>query len=270
MKNNSNNESVLINKNIIILALILLMGSIFSNGYFLAKASLNNGASNTTTAQNQQAAPQPAANLEINKVKELFNNKNITFGNPDSKILFVEFSDPSCPFCHVASGVNETIGQQMGQQFLTAKQGGSYVPPEPEMKKLVDQGKAAMVWMYANGHGNGEMATQAFYCANEMGKFWEVHNKLMSAEGYDLINNTVKNDATKAGLIADFLKGAVDSQKMKACLESGKYAERLTQDMTTAQSMGFQGTPYFIINTTPFAGAYSYTDMQSTVDLAAK
>ena len=156
----------------------------------------------------------------------------------------------------------------MGGQFLLKSDGGSYVAPEEEIKKLADSGKAGFVWLYANGHGNGELATQAFYCANEKGKFWEVHDKLMSAEGYELINTTVKNDKTKSGIMADFLKGAVDPKSMKECLESGKYANRLSEDMTTAQSMGFEGTPYFIINTTRFVGAYSFTEMQGAVDEA--
>ncbi len=269
MTNNNENKSILINKNLLIFAVGLMMLSIFSNGYFLAKSG--NVATSTTTTIQQTATAQTAAEVNIDDVKSLFNdNKNIVLGNKNSKLLFVEFSDPSCPFCHVASGENETIGAEMGQQFLTAKQGGTYVPPEIEMRKLVEEGKAGMVWMYANGHGNGELATQAFYCGNEMGKFWEVHNRLMSAEGYDLINDTVKNDATKAGVLADFLKGVVDYQKMKGCLEGGKYASRMSEDMAIAQKMGFQGTPYFIVNTTPFAGAYSFTDMQSTVDLALK
>jgi hypothetical protein len=35
------------------------------------------------------------------------------------------------------------------------------------------------------------------YCAKEKGKFWEVHDLLMSAAGFDLVNNKVKNDVVQ-------------------------------------------------------------------------
>lgn len=249
---------------IIVLGLVI---AAFLGGFYFSKntGTTNSTATATPTTVQEQAA---TANINIDQVKALFNDKNIVLGNKDSKLLIVEFSDPSCPYCHTASGKNPALNKQMGEQFVLKSDGGSYVAPEEEIKKLADSGKAGFVWLYANGHGNGELATQAFYCANEKGKFWEVHDKLMSAEGYELINTTVKNDKTKSGIMADFLKGAVDPKSMKECLESGKYANRLSEDMTTAQSMGFEGTPYFIINTTRFVGAYSFTEMQGAVDEA--
>jgi len=66
------------------------------------------------------------------------------------------------------------------------------------------------------------------------------------------------------------LKNVVDSKTLKACLDSGKYTSRLADDMTLAQQMGFEGTPYFIVNTSKFPGAYSFTEMQSAVDEALK
>jgi protein-disulfide isomerase len=138
------------------------------------------------------------------------------------------------------------------------------------MKKLLDSGKASFVYIYFPGHGNGEMGAKALYCAYEKGKFWEVHNLLMSSNGYNLMNNDIKNDKSQSGKLADFLKSAIDSSFMKSCLDSGKYDNQLTTDINIAQSLGVQGTPGFFINTTPYPGAYSYKDMQTTVDAALK
>ena len=136
------------------------------------------------------------------------------------------------------------------------------------MKKMVDSGKAAFVWIYANGHGNGELGTKAMYCAKEKGKFWEVHDLLMSEAGYKLMNEQVKNDVAKAGEMADFLKSAVKAGDMQSCLESGKYDDRIASDMAIAQQFGFKGTPSFFVNTTNFGGAYSYKDMAPAVEKA--
>ena len=138
----------------------------------------------------------------------------------------------------------------------------------PEMKKLVDQGKADFVWIYSPGHGNGEMAAKALYCAFDQGKFWQAHDLLMSVKGYDLINNQIKNDSTKSQQMAEFLAGAVNSKELKSCLDGGKYDARLGEDSALASSLGVRGTPGFFLNTTNFAGAYNWTEMKSVADTA--
>ncbi|MFA7301708.1 MAG: thioredoxin domain-containing protein [Candidatus Shapirobacteria bacterium] len=254
-------NEIKISFNTVLLVVLMIVGLVGTSGYFYGKSSKVSG--ETTTATPTSAKPKE---ITIDQVKDLFNDKNIAFGNKDSKLLFVEFSDPSCPYCHVAAGKNGDLNKQMGQQFILKADGGTYVAPVPEMKKLVDAGIAAYVWIYANGHGNGELATVAQYCAQEKGKFWEVHDLLMSDKGYEMLNTTVKTDKTKTGVLADFLDSAVKSSDMKACIDSGKYESRLTQDMAIAKEFGFQGTPSFFVNTTNFSGAYSFTDMQVAID----
>jgi protein-disulfide isomerase len=251
------------------LVVVAMMGF---GGYLFGKvSSLEKTAKAVPTGTTTQAAQQPAApTVTMEMIKSLFDGKNITFGDKNKKLVFVEISDPSCPYCHVAAGKNGALNKQIGTQFVLKADGGTYLAPVTEMKKLVDAGKASFVWFYANGHGSGEMGAKAFYCAQEKGKFWEVHDLLMSAEGYTLMNTTVKNDKAQSGAVADFLKKAVDSGFMKSCLDSGKYDAQLTADMATAQQFGFNGTPSFFINTKNFAGAYSFTDMQATVDAALK
>lgn len=251
-------------------ALLLIM--IFLSGYFTGKLSISteSSQSQSTQAVQQQAPAQPPVNpqISLDTVRDLFSKNIIKLGNANSKLLMIEVADPSCPYCHIVAGVNTEIGAQAGPQFKLVSQGGSYIPPVPEMKKLVDQGKAAFAWIYTNGHGNGELATKALYCAFDQGKFWQAHDLLLSAKGYTLINDVVKNDATKSQQVADFLASTVDKNKLKSCLDSGKYDTRLTEDSNLAASLGINGTPGFFLNATNFAGAYSWTDMKSAADAA--
>lgn len=254
---------------------VLLLGMTFVTGYLFGKSNTKPIQANTGAVQQvqpqaqQQAQQQPAQpQISLDTIKGLFAKNVVKFGNADSKLLMVEVADPSCPYCHIAAGVNTEIGAQAGPQFKLASQGGTYVAPVPEMKKLVDQGKAAFVWIYTRGHGNGELATKALYCAFDQGKFWQAHDLLLSAKGYDLQNNQIKNDATKSQQLADFLATAVDKNKLKSCLDSGKYDTRLSEDSSLASSLGVNGTPGFFLNTTNFAGAYSWTDMKSAADAA--
>lgn len=247
-----------------------ILGSLITENRYL-KAGGTPSAANTQ--QPSAAAPQQPAqpNITIDQIKKLFTEgNNIKFGDEKRKLLFVEISDPSCPFCHIASGLNGELNKQVGERFTLVKDGGSYVAPIPEMRKLVDAGKASFVTLYSPGHGNGELGTKAMYCAHEKGKFWQVHDLLMTNPGYELLNNTVKNDKANAGKLADFLKGAVDANFLKSCLESGKYDGRIASDTQLAASYGAQGTPGFYVNTKFFAGAYSWAELKADVDAALK
>ena len=92
----------------------------------------------------------------------------------------------------------------------------------------------------------------------------------MSAKGYDLLNNQIKTDTTQTKVMSDFLASATDSGKLKSCLDSGKYDTWLSENTSLATSLGVQGTPGFFLNTTNFAGAYSWSNMKSVADAALK
>jgi protein-disulfide isomerase len=218
-----------------------------------------------TPAAQAQPAPAAAPSASPEQIQALFTDKNIVMGNKNSKNLVVEFADPSCPYCHVAGGNNPELSAQFGEQFKSESEGGTYVAAAPKIKELVDQGKAAFVWIYFPGHGNGEMGTKAFYCAYEQGKFWEVHDKLMNNTGYELLNNQVLNDKTKSQQLVDYLSDVADAGKLKSCIDSGKYDAKLTEDTNIAKSFAISGTPGFFVNTTYFEGAYSWKDMQSAI-----
>lgn len=213
--------------------------------------------------------PDPAGpSASIDQIKKIFTGNGIKFGDENRKVLFVEVADPSCPYCHIAAGKNPELNDKVGSQFKLAANGGTYVAPVPEMKRLVDEGKASFTWIYTNGHGNGEMASEALYCGYENGKFWEVHDLLMSNAGYTTVNDVVKNERSKSQELATFLSSAIDPQIMKTCLDSGKYTGRLSEDSAVASSLGINGTPGFYVNTKNFAGAYSFKDMESIVSEA--
>ena len=260
---------------VVLIASAYFIGNLTAKVQYLQKGSAPTAAAGTTPAP--QAAPPVAT---IAQIKDVFKKDVIKFGNSNSKLLLVEVSDPSCPFCHMAAGKNPTLNNQSAQFKLVAD-GGTYIPPVPEFKKLVDEKKAAFAYIYSPGHGNGEMALRAMYCAFEKGKFWEVHDLIMSEKGYEIQNGTdpagtastgpvVKNDKTKSQDMADFLSAAIDPAFMKSCLDSGKYDAKLAENTQLASSLGVQGTPGFFVNATNFAGAYSFKDMQSAVDAALK
>ncbi len=258
---------------ILIVVSAFFIGSLWTKVQILEKGGVT--ASGTTpnvkTTTTNDTSPEPVNDtVDIAQIKDLFKKNVIKFGDANKKLLFVEIADPSCPYCHIAGGLNGELNKQVGERFTLVADGGTYIAPVPEMKKLVDEGKAGFVYIYTNGHGNGELATKALYCASEKGKFWEVHDLLMTNKGYDLINNTIRNDKAKAGELSEYLRTVFDAEQMKSCLESGKYDKRIGEDIALASSLGVSGTPGFFVNGTRFAGAYSFKDMESVVVDALK
>lgn len=247
--------------------LVLSIGLAFLVGILWQKVSgLEKGG---VAQQAAGAAPAPAT-ADLATIKGLFSKDLVKFGDANKKVLFVEVGDPSCPYCHVAGGKNPELAAQVGTQFKYVSDGGSYIPPVPEMEKLVQSGKASYAYVYFPGHGNGEMGAKALYCAQDQGKFWEAHDLVYSNKGYDLLNTVVKNDKTQSQKLVDFLAGVVDGGKLKECIDSGKYDARLTSEQSIATTLGVQGTPGFFVNDKNFAGAYSWTEMKTVADAALK
>lgn len=252
----------------ILLGCIVIAISVLMSGGVIKIGSKTTATTAVAPAPAAPTQPNEPAAATLAQVKEAFNKSVIKFGDANKKLIAIEVADPSCPYCSIAAGKNPELNKQAGSQFALVSDGGTYIAPVPEIKKLVDSGKASFAWIYTNGHGNGELATKALYCAFEKGKFWEVHDLLMNNKGYDLINNTVKNDKTKSQELASYLQPAMDSGALKACLDSGKYDSQIGTDTSTASSIGINGTPGFYLNDTPYRGAYNYTDMEKTVKAA--
>src|SRR3989338_9891018 len=131
-----------INYNVILV--LLLVGASFFVGRLSAQVEYLKGGGGVTAVptvapQQQQQAPT----VTLDQIKGLADpKKNIVFGDKNKKLIFVEFSDPSCPYCHIAGGKNPELNKQVDEQsgrkqFTVVADGGTYVAPVPEMKKLV-------------------------------------------------------------------------------------------------------------------------------------
>ncbi len=261
-----NVESLFMPFAIIFSALILSAGMFFglSNIGKSLQGGVTVGTGTTTTT-----GTTAAGNVTVTRdqILALYNGvEGIKFGDASKPVTFIEFSDPSCPYCHIASGKNGELNKSAGSQFTLVADGGSYVAPVVEFKKLVDEGRASYMWFYTNGHGNGELSAKALYCAKDIGKFWETHDEFYSAEGYDVINDQVKNDKGNIDKLLAILPDNIDKSYIKSCIEQGKYDGVIAADSAVGATLGVSGTPGFFVNEVNFAGAYSYTDMQSTVE----
>jgi len=107
-----------------------------------------------------------------------------------------------------------------------------------------------------NLHPQAFKAAEASECANEQGKFWEYHDKIF--ENQALLSNTIFS--TWAGELG------LDIEKFDECLSSGKYQDKVSKDMSDADSYGASGTPTFFVNGKILVGAQPFSAFQQAIE----
>ena len=177
-------------------------------------------------------------------------------GSVNAPVTIVMFSDPSCPFCGAAAGGNEEVMAYLRSRDKT------WMPSIPGiMKDFVATGKARLVYKYFPGHGTGVWAMKALFCANEQGKFWELHD-LIAKNQADVENEEkIKTFAKSVG---------VDTAKLTTCVASNKYDAKIQSDIDAGTAANVDGTPAFFLNDTYVSGAISYVTMKEAINAEIK
>lgn len=168
-----------------------------------------------------------------------------TIGDPNAPVKIIEYADFQCPYClrYWQETEPQIIEQYVktGQVFYEYRSVGDFIGPE------------------------SDAAAQAAYCAGDQNKFWAYHNTLYSnwtGENVgDFAADKLKQYATAVGL---------DRAAFDSCLNSGKYASRIQQDVKDAKAAGIQATPSFVINGKLLEGAQPFGAFQQAIDAALK
>ncbi len=219
---------------------ILLVLSIFTGGFGVGKsglAVLNAAAPSAVDAQpaqprgNQPSQPS-APSVDM---KALIDDDTVK-GDPNAPITIVEWSDFECPFC--TRFYQNTLGQIQ--------------------REYIDTGKVKFVYrdFPLNFHKNAQKSAEAAECADEQGKFWEMHDILFE-KGVSGGVDSFKQFATDIGL---------DTSKFNDCLDSGKMADEVLQDMQDGQAAGIRGTPGFVINGKGVSGAQPFENFKQIIE----
>ncbi len=142
-------------------------------------------------------------------------------GSADAKVTIVEFGDYQCPKCD--------------QWFKNE---------EPTIKtNYIDTNKANLYFMDFPFLGaDSPIAAQAAYCANDQGKYWRYHDYLYQNQG-----GIQSGWASASNLKSAAATMGLDTSQFNSCLDSGKYADRVSHNKAVGTSLGVQGTPAFFI-----------------------
>lgn len=106
-------------------------------------------------------------------------------------------------------------------------------------------------------------AAEASECAGEQGKFWEYHDYLFAHQGGENKGAFAKENLKR--FAADL---QLDSGKFGQCFDAGKYAAVVRAETVSANSIGVQSTPVFLVNGRALMGAYPFEDFQKVIEAA--
>ena len=146
-------------------------------------------------------------------------------GNPDAPITIIEFSDFQCPFC---------------ARF--------HVQTLPSLiDEYIEQGKVKIVFRdfpIQNIHPNALPAAVAAECANDQGKFKDMHDLLFE-------NQKQWSSLETSPALSTFVQYAnnlqLDEEEFTSCLTGGKHIDEIRKDLEDGRNYGVTGTPGFFI-----------------------
>jgi protein-disulfide isomerase len=231
--NPSNNEQISVKKstfNGLVVGLIILVGvaAFFAGSYTsnfnseqISEEDLDKALAKLELKllQNKLPTQQPSEPVKISI------DDDPIIGNPDAPITIVEFSDFQCPFC-----------ARFNAQTLPSI-----------MEEYIDQGKVKLVFRdfpIQSIHPNALPASVAAECANEQGKFKEMHDILFEKQNEW---NKVSTDDALSFFSQYATSMQLDQNTFDTCLTSGKYIPEIRNDLDDGREYGVSGTPGFFV-----------------------
>lgn len=154
-------------------------------------------------------------------------------GPKDAPITIIQFAEFQCPYCGKAG---ESVDQVMKEY----------------------EGKIKMVYrdFPLNFHDRAIPAAVAANCSGEQGKYWEMHDLLMS-------NQRALSDAD---LTAHATSLSLDLEKWNTCRIDPKQTAEVEKDLADGQKVGVSGTPAFFINGVMLSGAVPFSQFKEIID----
>jgi protein-disulfide isomerase len=194
--------------------------------------------------QTRSRAPDERAGKNVRPVSV---ERDHIFGNPEAEISLIEYSDFECPYC---------------KRF------------HPTAKEIVKSYAGRVNWVYRHfpldfHNPVAQKKAEASECAAELGgndAFWKYSDRL-----YQRTRSNIKGfPITKLTPLA--VEIGLDEKQFQACLDSGRHAARIQEDIDNGTRSGISGTPGNILlnNNTGAArlkpGALPFQELKAEID----
>ncbi len=207
-------------------------------GYFLATAAFERGAASAALLQAaQEGAQAPQPTQPPPRIEGVSADDDPFLGPEDAPITIVEFSDFQCPYCaRFRQQTFDALFEQYGDQIRLVYRDFPLNSIHPEAQK----------------------AAEASQCAHEQGKYWEMHDAMFANQAITGLSiDALSSMAEQIGL---------DVDTFTACVDSGKYADEVANDLRDGSSYGVTGTPTFFINGVRLVGAQPLVAFTTIID----
>lgn len=198
----------------------------------------------------EKKGPSPTATAQANTAIDPVTAKDHIIGNPNAKIVIVEYSDTECPYCKMFHPTMERIMNEYGKD-----------------------GKVAWVYRHfpLSFHPKAPKEAEATECANKLGgntKFWEYLSKL-----FEVTPGNNQLDPAELPKIAG--KIGLDVTEFNKCLDSGEMKTIVDKDLASGQKAEVSGTPYaaILVNkkvVDSINGAQPYEVVKAQIDALLK
>jgi protein-disulfide isomerase len=184
-------------------------------------------------ARDEAAAKEQAAATLSAQSNTLFNDPNaFVLGNPEGDVTLVEFFDYNCGYCKKAFNVMQEL-----------------IAEDPELRVVFRE------WPILSEAS--VFATRASLAAREQDKYEEFHWALMAGNGARSEN----------GVMAVAAEVGLDIAQLKEDMQKTSVDAHISLSREMAQSLGFSGTPSFVVGNQLVPG---YVEKAGMVEMIAE
>lgn len=189
--------------------------------------------------------PEESAVVNLSRMNPITEEDHIR-GNPNAKIVIVEYSDFDCPFCKSFHATLQQIIEEYG--------------PSGQVS-----------WVYRHFpltglHPSAAHVAEASECVAELGgndAFWKFSDLAFGERA--------SNEPTNIARLPEFAQiSGVKKEDYEACVQSGRHKDKVESDYNNAVATGGRGTPHSILlvgdQMVPINGAQSYETVKQIIE----
>ena len=180
----------------------------------------------------RETAEREARNVKlvIENRETLYRSEfDYVFGNPKGDVGIVEYFDYNCGWCKRA--LNEV--QQLAES-------------DPNVRVILKE--------FPIFGEDSEFAARAAMASKRQGKYWDFHVALME-----------ERRVTKDNTLEIAARVGLDVEKLKQDMQAPEIASAIQQTQKTAQELGIEGTPAFIVDTKVNVGFVPATGLREMI-----
>ncbi len=160
-------------------------------------------------------------------------------GQPTAPITIEEWADFQCPACGAFARDTE-------RQLLST---------------YIAKGQVRLVFHHFAFLGSeSQWAAEASECADDEGKFWDLHDKLYASQAGENRGAFSKDNLKQIG------SGLGLGSSFAACVDSGRYAQRVRDDANAGKTRGVSATPTLFVNGRKIEGAIPFDQLKAIID----